>query len=59
MDESLVLLQYALTGETLKGSVIEKLRLKDQYPDSEDWSFFYSTRDLFSFAIQVTSQRAK
>ena len=47
MDESLLLLQYALTGETLKGSIIEKARLKDQYFDSEGWSFFYSTRDLF------------
>ncbi|KAF8344617.1 kinase-like protein [Amanita rubescens] len=35
VDESLLLLQYALTGETLKGSVVEKARLKDQYFDSE------------------------
>ena len=59
MDESLLLLQYALTGETLKGSVVDKARLKDQYFDSEGWSFIYSTSDPITFSIQVTSQRAK
>ena len=35
MDESLLLLQYVFTGETLDSSLTRESRLKDQYFDSE------------------------
>jgi hypothetical protein len=37
-DESLLLLQYAFTGETLDSSLTRESRLKDQYFDSEGGS---------------------